>query len=298
MTTQRDGTFQRIQLGPARTLFALRVSEDDEGDRSCLYRIVIADDPSQPPEVEVLMDFAGWLTDFWRAEDKTFFLGTVDGDVFILGTEGSREYALESGGIAQIFARSVDDVCVATTSGALLRWNGDTWASMGPAAVGSPRPGSVCGLHAIGGLADGRVVAVGERGRILVQDGSSWQSVEAPSNNALTAIGTMQGATYIGGEGGVCYRLQPDLTLVPVPGPTYGTFGFVSYRGRGYSASQAAGLMILKDEGTDAEKLETFARPLQPYGIAAQDDLLVVHSEDSLAWFDGATWHALDIDVG
>ncbi len=288
---QRDGTFQRIQFGPARTLFALRVSEDEQGDRSCLYRIVVATDPSRAPEVEVLMDFRGWLTDFWRAEDKTFFLGTADGEVFVIGTEGSQELALEAGAVSRVFGRTANEVFVATTGGSVFRWDGNEWAPLGPVS-GTARPGSHVGLQAVGELLDGRVVAAGEMGTIRVRDGEDWTTIVAPCKRRLTAIGIMQNAVYIGGERGACYRLEPELSLIPVPGPTYGTFGFATYGGQGYSASQTAGVMIL-----NGDKLETFARPLQPYGIAVQEDLMVVHSDDALALFDGTTWRPIDINA-
>ncbi len=155
-----------------------------------------------------------------------------------------------------------------------------------------PRPGA-SGLSSVSALPDGRVVAVGERGRILVQDSADWHTAARRAAIACRRSATWPASCTSAATAApviACYHVRSDLTLVHVPGPTHGTFGFTTYRGRGYSASQASGVMAL-----EAGKLETVARPLQPYGIAAQDDRMVVHGDHQVALLDGESWHPLDV---
>lgn len=281
----KEGTLLRAQFGEPRTLFALRIGDKDDSQvQSILYRILLPERHDEEPQIEILMDYAGWLTDFWRHESKTFFLGDVDGELYVVDADNFRGYQPQQRGVTQIFGRTLNEVYATAISGMILRWNGEDWASIGPV--------NSMALLAIGDMPDGRLVAVGEGGTIFVQDGDSWQRLDVPTNVRLTGVGRMQGATYIGGERGTCYRMDDPLNLEAIAGPDFGTYGFVDYSGNGYSASQANGVMVL-----DGSELVPFAQPLQPYGIAARDDLMAVYGDDRLAWFDGKTWRPINLDA-
>jgi hypothetical protein len=275
----------RVQFAEERVLLALRVGDKDDGQaRSLIYRIVLNDDLDQPPELEITMDYAGWLSDFWRHPSRTTFLGGADGELYVVDPSSFQEFYPQDRGVTQIYGRALDDVFAVTISGMILHWNGSDWLSVGPT--------NETALFAVGELKDKRIVAVGEKGTILVQTRESWLRLEAPTNVRLTAVGQMSAATYIGGEHGICLRLDDDLSLEPVPGPSFGTYGFADYRGRGLSASQADGLMQIVDG-----ELVPYAQPLQPYGVAVQGDLLAIYGDDNLAVFDGQNWRSINLDA-
>src|SRR5262249_58026163 len=66
-------------------------------------------------------------------------------------------------------------------------------------------------LEALTTLSDGRLVAVGDRGQILISsdDGRSWKGIRSDLTSHLWAVARFGGGVIIGGDEGLIVKLAP-----------------------------------------------------------------------------------------
>ncbi len=244
-----------------------------------------------------------------------FIMVGVEGDVAAItptdigeenpiGAIGGRSGALTN-------ARAIDRILYVTGMGRrVLRRDGiNAWTQL-DAGMPAPDDGPVRGLNAIDGAGAQELVAVGWGGEIWAWDGSTWRSIDSPTNLILSAVRRMSDGTYYAvGQEGIVVRGRADRPgdqerweIVGEAGAADFLYDVIEFDGRVVASSMLA-LFELKDEALepfdfgDAEDvpLTQYRLALEPgpRGAGGPGRLWTIGSKDVFR-LDGKSWERID----
>ena len=236
LACSRDGgrTWKQVDTGTDACLFALAHAADGAvwvvGERGYAGRVV--------GERTSLLDFG--------TTARLASVHVVGGDVVVLGGDGN-VYRWREGGVTTAATGATKPLT------SLVVTKPGTWVLTGDGGFIARSPdgqwftrvksGVEVDLEAVGTVADGRVVAVGDRGIVLVSgdDGRTWKPLETKLAAHLWSVERFGGGLLVGGDDGLIAKVAPPgdatwadrvnvfggakpLDVVFAPGPD----GFVS----------------------------------------------------------------------
>lgn len=190
----------------------------DTGTDACLFALALAPDGA----VWVVGD-QGYAGRVLGERTSLLDLGTtarlasvhvVNGDIVVLGGDGN-VYRWRDGAVTKAATGATRPLTslVVTKLG--------TWVLAGDGGFIARSPdgqwftrvksGVDVDLEAVGTVADGRLVAVGDRGTVLVSadDGRTWRPLETKLTSHLWSIERFGGGIVVGGDGGLIAKVAP-----------------------------------------------------------------------------------------
>ncbi|MBV8761822.1 MAG: suppressor of fused domain protein [Deltaproteobacteria bacterium] len=204
LACSRDGgrTWKQLDTGTDACLFALAVAPDGAvwvvGERGYAGRVL--------GERTSLLDFG--------TTARLASVHVVGSDIVVLGGDGN-VYRWREGGVTKTATGATKPLT------SLVITKAGTWVLTGDGGFVARSPdgqwfsrvksGVEVDLEAVGTVADGRVVAVGDRGVCLVSsdDGRTWRSLESKVTSHLWSIERFGGGVVVGGDDGLIVKLAP-----------------------------------------------------------------------------------------
>jgi hypothetical protein len=278
MTVSCDG----VALGAAGELYVLLVYTDGEGYNSYIVEEV---DISKD-EVETIehLDVQLWLTDIWRAGQRTLFACDENGRIHV---RGKRTWTVESTpsrkSLTCLFGFDEERMFTAGDAGVVFARQGTAWNALGPSFGRT--------LFGIGGTAPDDLYACGEAGLFAHFNGVAWRTIELPTNFRLLGILALApDDVLVCGAGGVLFRGSGDDWRPLGPGPS-DLFSITRFKGRIFLAGANSGVVELVGDDVVVVR-DTFVS----YKVTSNADFLASAGDISAVRSDLVTWDRMEYE--
>lgn len=234
-------------------------------------------------DVEIpLIELDVWLTAFQRLEKNVYVAGADDGAVFNVSAAGIEVKRPFEDAITRLVPAPGGKLLACTLDGRIAWIDGtraeeiyfDADANFLNVAISS----------------NGRIAASGEQGKLVYRRNHDWEVVDLETNLRLAGLAFVGERLFVGGDKGVCWVVEEDLSASPIHGITANIYGFTKYNGMILCAASANGVMHIV--GNEASP---FAPTPQSYGIVSRHGLLVAYGAQTVAVYDGAEWQSVGI---
>ena len=280
--TPKQTTILWLQFSGPNHFVILKVDHlDDNVFVSELIEVSLENGPNNAT-TDSIVEFDGWATCFWQDKNERFYVGTVDGEIVHLSSEGVEPYILSERGITQIKGTSPDHAIATAIDGSVHQWDGTDWSLIDT--------GSQPALFAVEPLDGPAFAFAGEDGKLVMARDGNFDEIDCATNLRLTALDRINSDLFISADKGLAFRMAPGDELSQIEGATESVFGFVEFKGQIYAAGTAGGVLILEDN-----ELNGFSDIIQSYGLAENGTYLATFGNDEVAVFDGKDWFQIAI---
>ncbi|MEL6682909.1 MAG: hypothetical protein AAFQ09_09720 [Pseudomonadota bacterium] len=252
----------------------------NEDDINFVSRLVVCelDVATLRVDYEILFEVEEWVTSFLRVDANKYVLGTSIGEIVCLTADNITSDQVCDRAITALHISEESEIIGVSAAGKCLAQRAGSWLTVADFGIEN----SLFGI-ATGGC---EVVVCGQNGFVAKSVSGSWELLERITNSQLNCVSRVSNGFVVAGNRGVCYHMRGE-EFVSIDGIEGNIHDLTYFKDRLYLAAGESSVVSLDFRSVE---LASVFDGIKPFGVAANDEILVAYSGLDFAIYDGEKW--------